>query len=203
VSWQNLIIPFISCAPFFAGSPYSVNECPRSLPFRLTSASQISIDCVSTLAFPFSHFMSSLGRFAFWRSASLVWKRTSFNTPARAKQSVSGSAVRFNYLAASQVVDAGWFTYFASNLYNSNGWKFLWKEMCVSSYKSQKAITFNQQSLKLTKILKLVVLVYMNPFSPILHTDSQNILSQNLVIEIRNISNWWFQIALDILNSNL
>lgn len=136
-SWQNLVIPFTSCAPFFASSPYPVNECPRrSLPFRFSSASRISIGGVSTLAFPFS-FVSSLERFAFWRSASLVWKRASFNTPARAKQSASGSAVRFNYLAASQVVDAGWFTHFASNLYNrtcTDRRKFLRKEnafLCI------------------------------------------------------------------------
>lgn len=61
----DLVIPSISCAFFFTGSSYPVNECPRrSLPFRLSSASQISIGGVSTLAFPFS-FVSSPGRFAF------------------------------------------------------------------------------------------------------------------------------------------
>lgn len=66
-------------------------------------------------AFPFS-FVSSPKRFAFWRSASLVWKRM-FIQYSHTKQRASGSVVRFNYLTASQVVDAGWFIHFTSNPY--------------------------------------------------------------------------------------
>lgn len=143
--------PFhISCAPFFAGSPYPVNECPV-VRFHFASLRLLKFPSAA-LAFPFS-FVSSPRRFAFWRSASLVWKRASFNTPARAKQSASGSAVRFNYLAASQVVDAGWFTHFVSNLYNIDRWKFPPGEKRVFLIRVKKRINdLNSNQLKLLNI---------------------------------------------------
>lgn len=75
--------PFHKLRVFLSvGSLYPINECapPRSLPFHLSSASRISTTGVSTPASPFS--IRILARwFAFWRSASLVWKRATFNTP--------------------------------------------------------------------------------------------------------------------------
>lgn len=101
--------PFISAlrAFFFAASAYPVNECPAA---RSHFASPRLLEFLPP-AFrrsPTPLFIRVLTRaIRLLTKCFFSLKTRDIQYPARAKQSASGSAVRLNYLAASQVVDAG------------------------------------------------------------------------------------------------
>lgn len=109
--WQDFFIPFTSCAFFFAGSPHPANEYPvvRS---HFASPRLLEFPPPAFRRSPPSLFIRVLARvIRLLTKCFFSLKTRDIQYSARAEQSASGSAVRFNYLAASQVDDAGWFIY--------------------------------------------------------------------------------------------